>query len=67
MRAILFYLALLAILGVAICAPKDTITSLPGFGPLPQKTFGGYVTVNQQFGANLYYWYGVFRCSDVYY
>jgi hypothetical protein len=57
MRASLALAVLVVLVSTSLAAPSDLVTNLPGFGPLPQKTYGGYVTVNEQYGANLYYWY----------
>ncbi|CAI8612472.1 unnamed protein product [Vicia faba] len=40
-------------------APKESvITNLPGFnGSLPSKHYGGYVTIDESHGKNLYYYF----------
>ena len=57
-----FYLILLHIFLTFVLthsAPKGSlITNVPGFnGSLPSKHYGGYVTIDESHGKNLYYYF----------
>ncbi|RDX85913.1 Serine carboxypeptidase-like 22, partial [Mucuna pruriens] len=61
----LFFLCLLLIFSIfsciAVAVPKeqeqDRISSLPGQPPVTFSHFSGYVTVNEQHGRALFYWF----------
>lgn len=54
-RLVLFVVALLVASSIAA---RDRITGLPHQEKsAASKTYGGFVNVNQQYGANLYYYF----------
>jgi carboxypeptidase C (cathepsin A) len=48
---------ILVVLSTTLAIPSDRVESLPGIGRLAQKTYAGFINVNQKYGAYLYYYF----------